>query len=83
MAKAISLRRRDDRETLDRIKRWPSLMNRFKRVRIFSAEHQAYWRGSGQGYTDDPEASDVHDIEAAFKMTQHCCPEKRIEFVAA
>ena len=68
-------------ETLERLKRWPSTMKRFPRVRIFSAEHGAYWRGTGQGYTDDPTASEVWDIEAAFERTRHCCEMKMIRFV--
>jgi hypothetical protein len=40
-----NLRRYDDRETLERIKRWPGLLIRFRRVRIYSAEHGAFWRG--------------------------------------
>ena len=68
-------------ETLERIKRWPSLIKRFPYVRIYSAEHNAFWRGTGQGYTDDEDASDVLRIEKAFEMTNHCGPEKRIQFI--
>ncbi len=76
-------KRYTDRETLERIKRWPSLVNRFLRVRIYSAQWGAYWRGSGQGYTEDSQASDIIEIEEAFKKTRHCGPEKRIQFVRA
>ncbi len=75
--------RYDDTETLERIKRWPSLLKRFPRVRIYSAEHHAYWRGTGQGYTDQTESSTVMDIEEAFAKTRHCGPEKRIRFIKA
>ncbi len=72
----------NDRETLERIKRWPSLMHRFDTVRIYSAEHGAYWRGTGQGYTTEPNESNIWDIEEAFNRTKHCCPQKQIQFVS-
>jgi hypothetical protein len=75
--------RRVNSETLSRIKRWPSLMMRFKKVRIFSMEHYAYWRGTGQGYTDDRNASSIWDMEEAFKVTKHCGKEKQIMFTVA
>lgn len=76
-------KRRSDRETVERIKRWPSLMKRFQRVRIYSAQWGYYWRGTGQGYTSNPLESDVLDIEVAFEMTRHCGPEKKIQFVCS
>ena len=76
-------KRREDRETLERIKRWPSLKERFKRVRIFSAEHGYFWRGTGQGYTSNPLESEILDISEAYKMTNHCGPEKHIHYVNA
>lgn len=79
----ISFKRRDDRETLERIKRWPSLKSRFKKVRIYSAEWGSYWRGKGNGYTSNPLESNVWDIEEAYMMTNHCGPEKRIQYVDA
>ena len=72
------LRRFDHGETPERIKRWPGLMRRFPRVRIYSAEHDAYWRGTGQGYTQDKTKSAVLDCEEAFNRVQHCGPEKLI-----
>ena len=74
-------KRYSDRETLERIIRWPQLMHRFPRIRIYSAEHQAFWRGSGNGYTDDATVSDIWDCVVAFERTKHCGPEKRIQFV--
>jgi hypothetical protein len=79
--RADMLKKYEDRETLERIKRWPALVRRFSRVRIYSAEHCAYWRGTGQGYTDDPTDSAVWDCQAAFDRTSHCCPKKRIQFI--
>jgi hypothetical protein len=76
-------RRHTDRETLERVKRWPDMMKRFPFVRIYSAEWDAYWRGSGQGYCEDPSLSNVWKIEEAFERTKHCGPEKRIQFVEA
>ena len=77
------MRRYDDRETLERIKRWPFLVVRFPRVRIYSAEHGAFWRGKGNGYTENANESDVIDISDAMARTCHCGPEKQIQFVAA
>jgi hypothetical protein len=74
-------KRRKDRETLERIKRWPKLIERFTRVRIFSVEHDAFWKGTGQGYTDKPEESTPLPMEDAFKRTKHCGKEKMIQFV--
>lgn len=78
----MSYQRRADRETLERIRRWPGLKNRFRLVRIYSAEWGAYWRGTGQGYTQNPEDSAILGIEEAYKKTRHCGPEKRIQYVA-
>ena len=75
-------KRYNDRETLERIKRWPSLMSRFDTVRIYSAEHGTYWRGTGQGYTTEPNESNVWEIEEAYNRTKHCCPQKQIQFVS-
>lgn len=72
-----------DRETLERIKRWPSLKNRFPNVRIYSVEHMAYWRGKGNGYTNNESESDIWTCEEAFKRTNHCGPEKQIQFIGA
>ncbi len=77
------VRRLTGRETLERINRWPSLMKRFKHVRIYSAQWSAFWRGTGQGYTSDSAESAVWAIEEAFECTRHCGPEKKIQFVAA
>jgi len=76
-------RRYEDRETLERIKRWPQLIGRFPRVRIYSAEHDAYWRRYGQGYTVEKGESAVWDCMDAFRKTMHCDPIKGIQFVDA
>ena len=72
-----------DRETLERVKRWPSLKGRFKLVRIYSAEWGYFWRGDGQGYTSDPKESKVLTMEEALFATWHCGSEKRIQYVNA
>jgi len=73
----------NDRETLERIKRWPNFIKRFPNVRIYSAEHGAFWRGKGNGYTINPMESDIVSCEEAFKKTYHCGPEKQIQFIGA
>lgn len=75
--------RYQDRETLERIKRWPQLKNRFHLVRIYSAEWSAYWRGTGQGYTSCKSASTIMTIDDALERTRHCGPEKRIQYIDA
>ena len=72
-----------DRETLERIKRWPLLIKRFPQVRIYSAEHIAFWRGVGNGYTELASESKVWSCECAVRITRHCGPEKRIQFIEA
>ncbi len=81
MSKRDRFRRYADKETLERITRWPSLLSRFPRVRIYSAEHCAFWRGTGQGYTGSPKESQVWAIGDAVKRTKHCCPKKKIQFI--
>lgn len=76
-------RRYEDRETLERIRRWPHLINRFPRVRIYSAEHGAYWRGTGKGYTSNPEESEIYWCRDAVHKTRHCEPEKHIQYIEA
>jgi len=74
-------RRYNDRETLERIKRWPHLVKRFDKVRIYSAEWELFWRGNGNGYTSDPSESNIWNCEEAFNKTKHCGAEKKIQFV--
>lgn len=76
--------RPDGLETLERVKRWPTLVKRYKAVRIFSGEHGLFWRtASGGGYTSDPADAEVMSCETALQHTRHCGPEKRIQFVDA
>ncbi len=76
--------RHDTVETLERLKRWPTLVKRFKAVRIFSGQHGLFWRNAaGNGYTDDPADAEVMSCEVALQKTKHCGPEKRIQFVNA
>ncbi len=65
-----------------RFLRWPSLRAKWsgKRVRIYSNEHEAYWRENGAGYTTDGLESGVYLFEDAWKRTAHCGPEKRITY---
>jgi len=76
-------KRFENKETLVRIKRWPNLINRFEKVRIFSAEHGYYWRGDGNGYTSNPEESSVKTMAEAYEQTKHCGKEKGIQYIAA
>lgn len=47
---------------------------------IWSGEHQAYWRPTGQGYTEDIAKAGVYTYGSAWDSTQHCGPEKKISF---
>lgn len=49
-------------------------------VRIWSAEHGAYWRPGGSGYTGCACRAGLFEFADAYRKTQHCGPEKRIEF---
>ena len=49
------------------------------RVRIYSAQHGAYWCPDGHGYTTDPEQAWITTREEAEHATGHCGPEKMIE----
>ena len=83
MSRNDRFRRYANKETLERIKRWPALLSRFPRVRIYSAEHGAFWRGTGSGYTDNPEESQVWMATEAFMKTRHYGPLKKIQFIEA
>ena len=74
-------------ETLERLKRWPSLKRRVMQdaVKIYSGEHGGFWREGARGYTDRDGITKglsawVLPLEDALKETIHCGPEKRIEF---
>jgi hypothetical protein len=49
-------------------------------VLIWSGEHQAYWRPNGNGYTLDRDVAGRWYLLDARRQTQHCGPEKKIEF---
>lgn len=67
-------------ETLERLQRYPGIFARWKdkKVRIFSREHDAYWRPNGAGYTVDGLEAGIYSFEEAYLNTKHCGPEKRI-----
>lgn len=73
------------RETLERLKRWPGLRDKFKGkvVMIYSGEHHGFWRNGLCGYVEigSPGAATM-SLDAAFEVTKHCCPKKKIEFHA-
>lgn len=73
------------RETLERLKRWPTLRAKYagKMVRIWSNEHEAYWRANGAGYTTDGLEAGLYDFADAWARTHHCDPSKRITFRSA
>ena len=48
-------------------------------VRIWSGEHNAYWRHNASGYTVRASAAGIYTRSDAEAFTNHCGPEKRIE----
>jgi hypothetical protein len=72
-------------ETLERLKRWPSLREVpdgvCNEVKIYSGEHSAYWQENGHGYTGEwGDGVWVLPLKEAFEQVKHCCPSKCIEF---
>jgi hypothetical protein len=49
-------------------------------VRIWSGEHEAYWRAKLSGYTLDAEDAGVYSGVEAWENTSHCCPKKAISY---
>lgn len=66
--------------SLAHYQRHPDKMPAGRRVRIWSAEHGAYWRTNGQGYTVHREAAGEWVIQDAFAATRHCHRDKKIWF---
>lgn len=70
------------RLTLKKFKRYPTLGRFLKHdyVRIWSGEHQAWWRPGGHGYVAEALYAGIWVFYEAVKQTHHCGPEKEIEF---
>ena len=68
--------------TLEEVKNDPELMAVWqnKSVRIWSNEHQMYWRPGRAGYTSDGLKAGIYKFPDAFTATRHCGPEKKICF---
>lgn len=60
----------------------PSVEARFRKasVRIWSGEHNAWWRANCRGYTIYSSAAGLYSFADALANTRHCGPEKRIFF---
>lgn len=69
-------------ELLKTLKRHPGKQIPFKgtKVKIYSQEHEAYWRPNFSGYTTFSEAAGVYTFEEAWKNSNHCGPEKGIRY---
>jgi hypothetical protein len=67
--------------TQQHLKRHPEKMERFNKVRIFSAEWSAWWRPKGCGYTTDKDQAGIYDAMDAWDYIKHCGPEKKILLV--
>jgi len=53
-----------------------------RKVIIWSNEHGAWWRPEGKGYTGDRADAWAVDFLTAWNYTQHCGPEKKINYCA-
>jgi hypothetical protein len=69
---------------LNDIKKNPSLGKELDGnfVRIWSNEHNSWWRPQASGYTDYFDAAGIYMFEEAWAKTFHCGPEKQIYYVA-
>lgn len=47
---------------------------------VHISSDNGYWGNNGSGYTCYKESSGVYRLDAAFKRTSHCGPEKRVRF---
>lgn len=67
---------------LEKLKGRPELQSSLGQqlVRIYSQEWNAYWRPSGNGYTEYLQHAGIFPFPEAFALTRHCGPEKRIVF---
>lgn len=70
------------RERLERLHRWPKLREPFlgQVVVIWSGEHEAWWRANGGGYTTVEAEAGLYSFEDAWRRSQHCGPEKCIQY---
>ena len=71
-----------ERITLEQIKENHMIIDALKNkgVRIWSGEWETYWSPGGRGYTPDGLQAGVWEFEDAYKRTNHCGPEKKIEY---
>jgi hypothetical protein len=50
-------------------------------VKIFSGQWKLYWRSGSQGYTPHWEEAGTWRFEEAYRITQTCGREKKIEYI--
>lgn len=48
------------------------------KVKIFSGEHQSYWRPDEKGYTADLNAAGIYNFQAAHEILRMVGPEKML-----
>ena len=66
--------------TLVHLHRHPEKRHRFKRVRIWSGEHMAWWRPNSRGYTDCECQAGIYTMDEAWATSSHCCKKKKIVY---
>ena len=77
-------KQKEGTETLERIKRWPSLKMNLRQdaVHIYNGEWGAFWGPNGNGYTDNISKAGVYTLEEALSCSGHCGPEKKIYYLS-
>ena len=66
------------RLTLVHLLKHPEKRHRFKKVRIWSGEHLAWWGPDSRGYTCDIRDAGIYTMDEAWATSSHCCKKKKI-----
>lgn len=77
--------KQDDRESLERVRRWPRLLQRFPMVYIYSARYNQYWRMTPTATELVPNIVNATPMESlrALGLVADRRPDDRIQFVRA
>lgn len=70
----------DKQDNLERLKRWPTLRNKWAGKKVYIISDGLYWRPNGCGYTSDGLEAGIWNFEDAYRTTSGCGPEKQIVY---